>query len=86
VAAPHDGELVLALPDEGFPCQRDLAVGRCVEAGNEVEQRRLAATGRAHHRDELGRSHREVDAPQRSHRRALALERLAQPACHEHAV
>ena len=68
------------LPTSDSPASDDLAVGRRVEAGDEVEQRRLAATRRAHHRDELAGRHREVDAAQRAHRRALGLERLAQPA------
>ena len=54
-----------------------------VEAGDEVEQRRLAATRRAHDRDELARLHREVDAAQRAHGRALGLEVLAQAPGHE---
>ena len=78
VAAPQDRELVFALADELLARERHLAVGRRVEAGDDVEQRRLAATRRPHHRDELVRAHREVDAAQRAYRRALGLEGLAQ--------
>ena len=66
------------LADQRLARQRHLTVGRRVEPGDEVEQRRLPATRRPHHRDELGRAHREVDAAQRAHRRALRFERLAQ--------
>ena len=70
--AAHDRELVLAsCPTSDSPASDDLAVGRRVEPGDEVEQRRLAATRRPHHRDELAGRHREVDAAQRAHRARL---------------
>src|SRR4051794_22842076 len=77
VLAPHDRELVLGLADERLTGERDLAVGRSVETGHEVQQRRLPATGRAHHRDEFTGLHREVDAAQSANGSALGLEVLS---------
>ena len=68
------------LADQRLARERHLAVGRRVEPGDDVQQCRLPATRRAHHRDELARDHREVDAPQRTYGRTLGLEGLTQPA------
>ena len=80
VAAAHAGQLVLALAGDLLAGEHDLAVVGGVEAGDEVEQRRLAAARRAHDRDELAGAEVEVDAAQGPHRRELRLERLAHAA------
>ena len=51
-AAP-DRELLLAHRVEALPVDDDLAGGRPVDAGDQVEDRRLAAAGRADDRDDL---------------------------------
>jgi hypothetical protein len=68
----------LALVCERLPREHDLAVARRVQAGDEVEQRRLAAARRSHDGDELPLADRQVDAAQRPHRCSLRLEGLAQ--------
>ena len=43
----------------------DAAGGRLIEAGEDVQERRLAAAGRADHRDELALANRQRDVLQR---------------------
>ena len=63
------------LPTSDSPATDDLALVGHVEAGDDVEQRRLAAARGAHHRDELAAADVEVGAAQRPHGRRVLLER-----------
>ena len=63
-------------PVTSSPGDRDRPLVGDIEPGDQVEERRFAATGRAHERHEVpGRDH-QVGAPQRPHRCVLRLERL----------
>ena len=66
LAAAQARELGLAQLVDALAVEPDLAGRRAIEAGEEVEQRRLAAPARAHDRDELAALDREVDAAQAS--------------------
>src|SRR6185437_11751541 len=61
VPAPEAGQAGLAELVHPLPRHQDLAAGGTVEAGDEVEQRGLAAPGRAHHRERLAGRHRQAD-------------------------
>ena len=84
VAAPQDRELVFALAHELLARERHLAVGRRVEPGDDVEQRRLPAARRPHHRDELAAATVKSTPRECAHRGSLRLERLAQTARDDH--
>ena len=71
-------ELALVLAGERLAGEKDLAVARDLEPGDEVEQRRLAAPGRAGDRDELTGGNHQIDPTQRPHRSPLRFEPLAQ--------
>ena len=75
VLAAHDRQLALGLADQRLAGDGDLALVGHVEAGDDVEQRRLAAARRSHHRDELAAADVEVGAAQRPHRGGVLLER-----------
>ena len=62
VAAAPVGQLALGQRRQIGARDRDLARGDAVDAGDQVQQRRLARAGRAHQRDELALGHVEVDA------------------------
>ncbi len=70
----HDRQFALGLADERLAGDRHLAFIGHVEAGDDVEQGRLAATRWAHDGDELASADFEVGATQRTHRRGLLLE------------
>ena len=61
MAAPEPGRTGLAERVDPLPGHGDRAAGRPVQAGDEVQQRRLAAAGRAHHGDRLAGSHPQLD-------------------------
>ena len=82
--APHAGELVLGLAGDLLAGEQDRALVGLVEAGDEVEERRLPAARRAHDRDELAGGHLEVGAPQGPHRGVLGLEGAAHASDVEH--
>ena len=63
------------LPTSASPATDDLALVGHVEAGDDVEQRRLATSGWAHHGDELAAADVEVGPAQRANRRGVLLER-----------
>jgi len=52
------------------------AAGRPVETAHDVEQRRLAAAGRAEHREEFAVAHVEIDARHSGEIAELLLDRL----------
>ena len=62
--------------------QVDLAGGRFLQPGDEVEQRRLAAARRAEQADELAGAHGELDVAQRGHGVRAGAEGLADLAQH----
>ena len=71
VRAAHAGQLVLGLAGDLLVGEHDRALVGLVEAGDEVEQRRLAAARRSHDGDELaavasGSRRRAAPAPGRS--------------------
>ena len=74
VLAAHPGQLVLGLAGDLLVGEHDRALVGLVEAGDEVEQGRLAAARRAHDRDELAPVHLEVGTSQRAHGSVLRLE------------
>ena len=55
----------------------DVTLGRPVEAGEDVHQRRLAGAGRPHHGGELAARHLDRDTLQRMHRRVARSVRAA---------
>jgi hypothetical protein len=75
VLAPHQRQTVLVELREILTRDEHLAFVGSVEARDDVEHGRLAATGRAHHRDELAFGDGEVGSPQCSDRRQLLFER-----------
>ena len=80
VAAAHPGQVVLAPPGHQLAGDLDLALVRRVQPGHQVQQRGLAAAGRAHQGDEVARLDGQVHPPQRPDRRVLGLEGLAHAA------
>ena len=48
-------------PEDGHPVGQHRAPIRLLEAGHEVQEGRLAAAGRSHHRDELALGHAQAD-------------------------
>ena len=52
-------------PVIGLPCDRHVASSRRLEASDDAQQRRLAATGGADQADELARRDSDVDARKR---------------------
>ena len=80
VLPAHDCQLALGLADECLASNRHFALVRHVEAGNDVEQRRLATARWSHHGDELAASDVEVGAAKRAHRGGVLLE------CAEHLI
>ena len=73
VRAAEPGGSRLAEPVDADAVDRDLALRRPVEAADEVEQRRLAAAGRAHDRGDAAGLDVEIDAhraPEPKHRRS----------------
>jgi hypothetical protein len=77
VAAPQSREVVLTRICEVRARHLDLAVVRHVEAGDDVEQGRLARPRRTHQRDELAHREPQVHAAQRANRRDIWTEALA---------
>ena len=61
------------------PGKDDLAAAGRVDAGDQVQERRLATARRAHDGDELTPCQLELDAAERPHWRRLGLEALARP-------
>jgi hypothetical protein len=70
---PKARPLPVGHPPDGVAVDPDLAVGEVVEAGEDVEERRLAAPGRAHDGDHLPAGYAEVHAPERPHPQAAGL-------------
>ena len=68
VLAPELGQLGVPELRDGGAVDLDLALGRAVEAGEDVHERRLAGARRAHDGGELAALDVERDAAQRSHR------------------
>ena len=63
---------------KSFARHEYLSLARHVEAGDEVQQRGLATSGRAHDGNELALFHGHVDATQSPHRRSLGFVGLSQ--------
>jgi len=76
--AAQVGQLALVLAGERLAGEKDFAVARRLESGDEVQQCRLAAPGRAGDGDELAGGNDQIDPAQRSHRCPLGLECLAE--------
>jgi hypothetical protein len=68
---------------QATPGENDLAVTQRLEAGDKVQQRRLAAPGRAGDGDDLALSDNQVDSAQRPHGDSLGLEGLAEADGHQ---
>ena len=66
------------------PAEIGPALRRRDEAGEDLEERRLAAARGPHHGDELPLGHAEVDVVQRQHRAARGLVLLAEPLDGDH--
>jgi hypothetical protein len=62
-AIAHGGELSVAKPAHIDPVKLVDAIGRTVEAADDVHQRRFSGSGRAHDGEELAVTDLEVDAP-----------------------
>jgi hypothetical protein len=73
LATPQTRELRLAHAVDPLAIEPDLSRRRSIEAGEQIEQSRLAAAARAHDRDELASLDRQVDAPKGRHLRAAGL-------------
>ena len=58
---PALGDLVRLEADDAAPFEEDVACGRLVDAGDEVEERRLAGAVRADHADDLSLAHVDVE-------------------------
>ena len=69
----HHADAVRHLAGDRLVLERDGALGRRAQARDQVQQRGLAAAGRADHREELAARKIEVERPERMHRE-LALE------------
>ena len=78
------GALVLGKNGEVHSVEPHVPRGGLVEAGQQPEQRRLAAARRAQDRDEGLRGNAEIDVPQDGQRAAAARIRLPQPFGHDH--
>ena len=80
-------QLVVAEIGDARPVDRDIALGRLVQAGEDVHERRLARARRAHDGGELAALDVERDAAQRVHRRVpLAVDAGDVPRRHDGAV
>jgi hypothetical protein len=73
-----------SVPVSDRPGEPDLAAAGLVDAGDEVQQRRLPAARGPHDRDELAAVELEVDAAERTHVHRPGPVALAQPAHPEH--
>ena len=78
VLPPQARTAVLVLAGERHPCQHDLAARRRVDAGDQLQQRRLPAPRRPDDRHELAGGDLEVDAAERPHRRLIGPEAPAE--------
>ena len=78
VLAPQARTAVLVPAGERHPCQHDLAARRRVDAGDQLQQRRLPAPRRSDDRHELAGGDLEVDAAERPHRRLVGPEAPAE--------
>ena len=77
VTAAHLRELVFGPPRDELAGHGDRAFVGDVQSGDQVEQGRLPATGRAHQGDEVSRRHHQIGSPEGSYRSVLRLEGLA---------
>ena len=84
VAPPHPGQRLLAQLVDAAPGQPHLPAGGPVQPAEQVQQRRLPAAARPHHRHRLAWADVEVDPVDGAHQpRSLAV-LLAQPAGAQH--
>jgi hypothetical protein len=84
--AADPGPRVLAQRGQLLPGEHHGPLVRAVQPGGQVQQRGLAAPGRAGHRDELTGGHVEVHAAQGPHRSAVGVVRPAQSANAQHGL
>ena len=66
-------------PGDGLAPESDLALGRRIDLGDEVQQRRFARARRADDREQLAVPHVEREVADREHRLAAARARLEAP-------
>ena len=86
VLAAIAGQLALVGADQVVVAEDDLAGGRRVEPAEDVEQRRLAAAGRAEQHDKFAFANVEIDRAQRMHLDFARPINLRQPARDKHRV
>ena len=61
LAARQRGEIALRQPVDAPPGDVDLAGVGAIDAAEQVEQRRLARSGRPHHGDEIAARNRQIE-------------------------